>query len=412
MNFVARNQHTPFWPNGADSANHVTLAKLLSGYRELVIDLGGQPGALLGEVGLSEGDLLDPFALIPVRAIGQLLEASATRLGCPDFGLRIAERQSLEAIMQPLDRLCQTAPTIRDALECCSRHIGAFNSGLAMDVAAQDLDGDESGGDELDGQEHGRLHMVDFKLLNGLSLFPQFMEQLLLLTHKCIVGLSAGFARSRMIWFSHLRIGPPVSYARRFNTVIRFGQEYDAILFGERDLLTTIAGSNAELFASEAQLAAMRFPVRDKDIGARVRQAIFRALTRSEECNRQNIARRLGYQERTLNRHLFKKGASFEAIRDEVRRNLAFRYLARNDLSLSDIAGRLGYSELAVLSRCCQRWFGSSPRQLRQYLLAARIQPDLAGPARPPHPATRWHDGAAGWPGSRTVRGDQPITIV
>ena len=153
-----------------------------------------------------------------------------------------------------------------------------------MDIAAQDLAGDESGGDELDGQEHGRLHMVDFKLLNGLSLFPQFMEQLLLLTHKCSVGLSAGFARSRMIWFSHLRIGPPVSYARRFNTVIRFGQEYDAILFGERDLLTTIAGSNAELFASEGAKVA---------VTGRARAAIRRATRDASRRQYSELGRRL-----------------------------------------------------------------------------------------------------------------------
>lgn len=411
MNYLACDQPKQFRPIDPGNPNHVTLATLLSGYCELVDDLGGNPDALLADVGLTQSDLRDPFAPIPVRAIGQLLEETATRLGCPDFGLRIAERQSLDAVMQPLGRLCQTAPTVRDALESCSRHIGAFNSGLIMDVDAQGFDGHEFDDCQFDDRERGSLVMVDFKLLNGLSLFPQFMEQLLLLTHKSVLGLSVGFARSRMIWFSHLRIGPPVAYARRFNTVIRFGQEYDAILLGESDLETGIAGSNAELFASEAQLAAMRFPVRDKDIEARVRQAIFRALTRSEECSRHSIARRLGFQERTLNRHLFKKDTSFEAIRDEIRRNLAFRYLARPDLSLSDIAGRLGYSELAVLSRCCQRWFGSSPRQLRQSLLAARTQQDFKNRSHPLHRAG-WNDKASAWSGCGPARRPQPISVL
>ncbi|MBV1917529.1 MAG: helix-turn-helix domain-containing protein, partial [Sphingomonadaceae bacterium] len=42
-------------------------------------------------------------------------------------------------------------------------------------------------------------------------------------------------------------------------------------------------------------------------------------------------------------------------------------------LSLTDIAGRLGYSELAVLSRSCRRWFGVPPRQLRQTILSTQI---------------------------------------
>ena len=403
MNYVASDQQRIFRRFGEEHANHVTLARLLSGYSELVADLGGNAETLLAKAGLTLADLQDPLAPIPVRAIGDLLEHSAATLGCPDFGLRLAERQSLEAMMQPLDRLFQTAPTVREAVESCSRHVGAFNSGLIMDVAAQDYHAEEFDDDEFGDEDAGNLVMIDFKLLNGLSLFPQFMEQLLLLTHKCVVGLSAGFARPRMVLFSHLRIGPAVAYARRFNTVIRFGQEYDAILCGEADLATRIASSDAELFASEAQLAAMRFPARDRDIDARVREAIFRALTHSEECSRHHIASRLGFQERTLNRHLFKKGTSFEAIRDEVRRNLAYRYLARPDLSLSDIAGRLGYSELAVLSRCCQRWFGLAPSQLRQNLLAARMQPDIAESLQQLQPAGC--RGNATWSGTRILRG-------
>lgn len=407
MNYVASNQRNTFRPIGEEQPNHVTLAKLLAGYGELVADLGGNAEALLAQAGLTPADLRDPLAPIPVHAIGQLLGDSAAGLGCPDFGLRLAERQSPEAIMQPLDRLFQTAPTVRDAVESCSRHVGAFNSGLVMDVAVQDLHAEEFDDDEFGDAQQGNLVMVDFKLLNGLSLFPQFMEQLLLLTHKCILGLSAGFARSRMILFSHLRIGPPVAYARRFNTIIRFGQEYDAILFGEGDLATRIAGSDAQLFACEAQLAAERFPARDRDIEARVRQAVFRALTHSEECSRHNIAALLGFQERTLNRHLFKKGTSFEAIRDEVRRNLAYRYLARQDLSLSDIAGRLGYSELAVLSRCCQRWFGLAPSQLRQNLLTARTRPDSAEPLD-----GGWSAHARRWPQKGPRGSHQPVASV
>lgn len=388
------------------------LAKLLTGYRELVIELGGRPDELLAANGLAWRDLDYPFALVPVRAAGQLLEDSASRLGCSDFGLRLAEQQSIEAIMQPLDRLFRTAPTVRDALEYCSRHVGAFNSGLTMDVDTQGSPGDDFDSLECFRQGQGDLHMVDFKLLDGLSLFPQLMEQLLLLTHQSIVWLSAGFARSRMIWFSHLNISPPIAYARRFNAIIRFGQEYDAILFSEHDLETRIADCNPELFASEARLVAERFPARDREIDARVRQAIFRALTNSEKCDRHSVARMLGFQERTLNRHLHKKGTSFEAIRDEVRRDLAYRYLARPDLSLSDIAGRLGYSELAVLSRCCRRWFGTSPRQLRQTLLAVRAQSPLGSNHAGMPPAGEWQRPAASSRNRSAARSDQAISIL
>ena len=101
---------------------------------------------------------------------------------------------------------------------------------------------------------------------------------------------------------------------------------------------------------------------------------------------------------------------------DEVRRNLAYRYLARADLTLSDIAGRLGYSELAVLSRCCQRWFGSSPRQLRQSLVAARLNADAGGKLRPAKSARPPHDRLPElkprWPSGAEFGARQPISML
>lgn len=354
----ARGKHRQL--DQSDCDEYFTLASLLCGYEEVVGELGGDSFRLLEDAGLTRRKLAQPSAKIPLRVMGQLLEDTAASLGCPDVGMRLAERQSMRATMQPLDRLYCAAPTLRVAFECSIRHIGAFNSGLIM---------------ELDDEFSDRFSLLHFQLLDGLSLFPQLIEQLVLLTHHSGIWLSAGFARSRTVWFSHLNISQPVVYAQRFNTVVKFGQEYDGLFFSEEDLGFPITNCNAKRFESEANFIAERFPPRSKGVEIKVRQAVFRMLTLSENCTRKNIAGSLGLQERTLNRRLSKKGTSFEAIRDEVRRDLAFRYLARADLSLTEIAGRLGYSELAVLSRSCKRWFGISPRQFRQELLAANPGP-------------------------------------
>ena len=333
-------------------------AKILGGFCELVRELGGRPDALLKSAGVSARMIDDPSAMAPVRAMGQLLEDAAALLRCPDFGLRLAERQSMRSVMRPLDGLYCTAPTIREALLVTVRHMGAFNSGLML---------------SLDETPDQAMHLVDYTLLDGLALFPQLIELLVLLTHKSVVWLSAGFAQSRRIWFTHLAVSSPAAYARRFNAVVEFGQECDGLFFHEADLRARVAECNADRFASERLRIEQRYPARPADIDLKVRQAIFRILAQSNDCTRQNIAQYLGFQERTLNRRLSKRGTSFETIRDEVRRDLAYRYLSRADLPLTEIAGRLGYSELAVLSRCCRRWFGTSPRRLRQNLQMRKV---------------------------------------
>ena len=336
---------------------YFTLAKLLLPFEEVVRGLGGSPASLFEQAGIEPSVLRDPMARIPLTKLGELLEDTAALLGCPDLGLRLAERTAMDAMMQPLERLFYAAPTIADAFESCIRHMGAFNSGIVMDL------------DHWWSPDKGFLQ---FQLIDGLALYPQLIEQLLLLTHQGAAYLTGGFARSRTVWFSHLAISQPATYARRFSTIVRFGKEYDGLFFGRADLATPVTQGDAELFAEEARIVAERFPVQCKAIQITVRQAIVRVLCEYGDCTRENIAALLDIQERTLNRRLSKVGTSFEAIRDTVRRDLAFRYLARNDLSLTEIASRLGYSELAVLSRSCRRWFGAAPRQLRNTLMSAR----------------------------------------
>ena len=64
MNYMASINFQPVRGAGADSHNHVTHAKLLSGYGELVSELGGNPDLLLDGVGLTRLELAQPNAMI------------------------------------------------------------------------------------------------------------------------------------------------------------------------------------------------------------------------------------------------------------------------------------------------------------------------------------------------------------
>jgi AraC-like DNA-binding protein len=61
-------------------------------------------------------------------------------------------------------------------------------------------------------------------------------------------------------------------------------------------------------------------------------------------------------------------GTSFEAIKDDTRRDLAERYLSQPDVALTQITALLDYSEQSALGRSCRRWFQTTPRDLRDRL--------------------------------------------
>ncbi|MNO03899.1 HTH-type transcriptional regulator VirS [compost metagenome] len=69
---------------------------------------------------------------------------------------------------------------------------------------------------------------------------------------------------------------------------------------------------------------------------------------------------------RTLQRHLQQAGTSYQRILDELRQELAGRYLADSDLPIQEIALRLGFSEPRSFHRSFKAWTGRTPGEYRQ----------------------------------------------
>jgi AraC-like DNA-binding protein len=78
------------------------------------------------------------------------------------------------------------------------------------------------------------------------------------------------------------------------------------------------------------------------------------------------VARLVALHPRTLQRRLAAEGTTFAAVLDEVRREAARRYLTTTDMPMSQVAGLLGLSEQSALSRCCRRWWGTTPSRVRR----------------------------------------------
>jgi AraC-like DNA-binding protein len=77
------------------------------------------------------------------------------------------------------------------------------------------------------------------------------------------------------------------------------------------------------------------------------------------------IARRLGMSPRTLARRLATEGLTFAAVLNELRADLARRYLLEEDLPISEIAWLLGYQEVSAFTHAFKRWTGKTPSEAR-----------------------------------------------
>ncbi|WSF36580.1 AraC family transcriptional regulator [Streptomyces sp. NBC_01351] len=79
-----------------------------------------------------------------------------------------------------------------------------------------------------------------------------------------------------------------------------------------------------------------------------------------------SVARRLTLSARTLQRRLEEHGTTWSGEVETVRRAHITRLLHDTDLGIDAIAARSGYADARALRRAVQRWYGTTPGNLRR----------------------------------------------
>jgi len=102
----------------------------------------------------------------------------------------------------------------------------------------------------------------------------------------------------------------------------------------------------------------------DSDLQRAIRARLRDALA-SGAAEPARIARLLGMSERTLQRRLAATGDSYSELLQSFRRTEAMRLLTDTDLTLVEVASRLGYAEQTSFTRAFRRWSGATPAAWR-----------------------------------------------
>ena len=82
-------------------------------------------------------------------------------------------------------------------------------------------------------------------------------------------------------------------------------------------------------------------------------------------CNLNAVAKAFYMTPRTLLRKLEIDNSSFQTIKDEMRRDMAIRYLRDGRKSVEEISFDLGYSKSSSFYRAFKKWTGESPNSYR-----------------------------------------------
>jgi AraC-like DNA-binding protein len=333
------------------SVTPMVRAQSLRGYRDLVVDLGGDPDQLLHDAGLDPSALDQLTAFISFERSIDLLERSATELACADFGLRLAERQDL-GILGTLAVGMRNSATVGDALACAAKYLPAHNAAVAFAVNAE---------------QRQRTTLV-LRVLGAQSQpWAQTAEHGIGLAWRITTLLSEAHCRLREVWLPHAAVGARSAYRRRFDAPLKFQADHAALAVATADLRLAISEHNDELHAAAVKYLDRNRPGSSAPYRAQVHHAI-EALLGTGTCSYGPVAATLHIHPRTLQRRLREEGTTFEAIKEQTRRQLVRRYLSQPDLPLTQITTLLDYSDQSALDHSCRRWFHTTPRELRDQL--------------------------------------------
>ena len=304
----------------------------------------------LTEAGLDLRMLNKADAWIPFRAHAKLLEIAARDLGDDCFGLHFSATIDIRDLGL-LGYLGIASRTVEDAMYNLARYLRVFSEAFQVDLKVAG--------------ETGTLMIV--------PLHPSYRQwrQATEFAYGGIIHAYRQLTGKRLapvvVHFVHHRRLHVDAFAKQFGCPVRFNRNQGYIVLSRKTLATPIGSSDDRLLVilrDHADELLRRRPAHKEEFVHQIERRLTELLPRGQ-ARIKTIATELGMSERTLVRRLAELSMTFATIVERLRQDLASRYLAEDELTFTQIAFLLGYSNQSAFSVAYKRWTGKSPREGR-----------------------------------------------
>jgi AraC-like DNA-binding protein len=281
------------------------------------------------------------------------LTRRATELTCDrGLGLSIGGNAS-DHLLQIVVQLAVACGTLREAMRMLERYRVLLGNTLQFDLV-----------------EEGELAYFVCTPLVADPEIPEFdLEFVLSLVYR----VARRFARldsddAKELWFSYPAPEHAARYAEVFHCPVRFGRPRNAILVARQFLDQAQPYADSRMLdllreAAERMLAEHSAPSLPDQV-----RALLRADTDLRKIDAGRVAKMLRLHPRTFRRQLIAANAPWSVLLDETRRRIACEELRRSDVSIREIAERLGFSEPSAFTRAFKRWTGKTPAKYNRAL--------------------------------------------
>lgn len=322
-----------------------------AGLLDAIAASGGSPERVLEAAGLRASDLADPDHWVDLEKLLTLDDAAARELGDEAFGLKVGltyDPNSLGVLAYAV----LNAPIVDTALRNFERYGHTHMEGAR--IVFETRGGECRLGYDISvgSRELRRQHSE-----GACAMGVQLMRRLI-----------GSDWRPQRVLFGHRKPADVREHERIFRAPLEFDQDVScALVFATSDLERSVIGADLRLlpivqrWLDDAPASTSASDAWLRDVRAQIARA-----TCDGHPELERVARRLGMGGRTLQRRLGERGLVWKTLVEDVRRELALRYLNEPTLPLTEVAFLLGYSELSAFYRAFRRWTGTTPAEHRR----------------------------------------------
>lgn len=329
-----------------------------AGFAKALADFAVSKGAnerrLLAEAGIRSDDLCDQDNRVPFASYVALMRAAKALCGDPALALEYGAATDFRRF-SIVGLIAHASGTMSEALAQLNRYsrliveVEGLGEGPRFEIV----------------YENGERWMIDRRA--DPNAFPELTEAT---WSRFICWTRREFPQATYALAAEVTHDAPSyrdAYERLWRVPVTFGAGRNAIQTTPDWGDVPVAPENRYVFGvftqrGDALLEELRSR---KTMRGRV-ESLLLPLLHTGDVSIQTIARKLETSRQTLYRNLKAEGVTFEQVLDELRHQMALRYLAGERVSVNETAYLVGFSDPSSFSRAFKRWTGKTPQAMRR----------------------------------------------
>ena len=272
---------------------------------------------------------------------------SVIDLAGPRYDPLLLGRKMANGTMAPIFLACTCAPNLRVGLERVARYKALFGPVLMV----------------ISNQRYGlrvefRPDTDDIELPASLAIPMSIFVVEKARNHSArhINPLSVSLPESRY----------DLSAAEAYFGALPLSSDIVALEFTEKDANTRFISENEALWLDVERELEQQLQDRNASASfASIVEAAIRAELYAGPTHVEAICRRLRISRSSLQRKLREEGYTFQDILDQIRFDLATRYLTKSDFNISEISRLIGFMDPKSFFRAFKKQFGRTPEEYR-----------------------------------------------